>query len=338
MDLTVIREASSWEALSGEWNALLERSIHNVPFLRFEFLRSWWETLGGGEWPDGELWVIVARSGGELRAAAPLFRTQASPSALRLIGTAEIADFLDVLAEPDDLDAFAASLLANLSDEPAPGTDSLDLWNLADDSPSPAAFERAAERAGWRAERQRLKPSPRVSLEGGWEAYLSRLDKKQRHELRRKMRRAESTVEGIALTRAGRDLDLGPAVDAFLDLMEHDAEKARFLTEPMRRTFHALARVAAAEGWLRLEFLEVGGQVAAGIFAFDYDGKLWLYNSGLNPRHQALSPGWVLLGRMIRSAAGEGKRGFDFLRGGEDYKYRLGGVARHIERLTLRRS
>jgi CelD/BcsL family acetyltransferase involved in cellulose biosynthesis len=335
MELSILREVAAWEAVSEEWDALLARSIQDVPFLRFAFLRSWWETLGGGEWPEGDLSVVVARrSGGDLVAAAPLFRTPGAPETARLIGTSEIADFLDVLCEPPALDEFSGALLETLSGERVA---SIDLWNLLEDSPSQAALARAAQRGGWRPARQRLKPCPRVSLEGGWEDYLARLDKKQRHELRRKMRRAEAAPGGIAFPRAGRDRELDPAVDSFLDLMRHDPAKAGFLSEPMRRTFQALARSAAEEGWLRLEFLEVGGEVAAGVFAFDYDGQLWLYNSGLNPAHQELSPGWVLLGHMIRSAAAEGRRAFDFLRGGEDYKFRLGGVARNIERLTLRR-
>jgi CelD/BcsL family acetyltransferase involved in cellulose biosynthesis len=44
-----------------------------------------------------------------------------------------------------------------------------------------------------------------------------------------------------------------------------------------------------------------------------------------------------LLGHLIQTAAEEGKVAVDFMRGDEDYKFRLGGQARYIERLTLRR-
>ncbi len=337
MELSVVRDAESWEQLAPAWNALLERSFQRVPFLRYEFLRAWWETLGGGEWPDGALEIVIARSAdGGLSAAAPLFRTSAETTTLRLVGTTEIADYLDVLAEPGDLDRFARALLAWIARE-APAIEVVDLWNLADNSPSLAAFRGAADGAGWSADQAALKPSPRASLEGGWDGYLARLDKKQRHELRRKMRRAEAHPEGVRTVRAGAEIEIGPAVETLFGLMEHDPEKRSFLTPSMRRAFHAVAEAAAAGGWLRLEFLAVGGKLAAGVFAFDYDSWLWLYNSGLNPEYQALSAGWVLLGHMIREAAGTGRRGFDFLRGGEDYKYRLGGQERRIERLTLRR-
>lgn len=337
MELSAVRDAGSWSELAREWNALLERSFHRVPFLRYEFLRAWWETLGGGEWPDGALEIVIARrADGGLAAAAPLFSTSASPGMLRLIGTSEIADYLDFLAEPGEVDRFTQALLAWIA-RAMPAIEVVDLWNLAEDSPSLAAFLRAAEAAGWSSDRAALKPSPRASLDGGWDAYLSRLDKKQRHELRRKIRRAEAHPDGVRKLRAGVDLEVGAAVEALFALMEQDPDKQRFLTPKMRLAFHAVAEAAAAGGWLRLEFLAVGGEMAAGIFAFDYDSWLWLYNSGLNPDHQALSAGWVLLGLMIQEAAETGRRGFDFLRGGEDYKFRLGGQARMVERLTLRR-
>ncbi|HMK09719.1 MAG TPA: GNAT family N-acetyltransferase, partial [Anaerolineales bacterium] len=79
------------------------------------------------------------------------------------------------------------------------------------------------------------------------------------------------------------------------------------------------------------------GQPAAGAFCFDYGSRLLVYNSGMDPSFHALSPGWALLGGLIRSACQDGKLAIDLMRGDEDYKFRLGGQARYIERLTLTR-
>jgi len=336
--VAVLREEADWEAIAEEWNDLLRRSVSNVPFLRFDFLRAWWATLGGGEWPDGSLWIATGRGEqGELRGAAPLFRTSAHPESLLLLGTHEVADYLDVLAAPQDVGDFARVLLHTIEDLAPPEVRILDLWNVPEDSPSAAAFSRAAAEAGWTVSRRQLKPSPRVSLEGGWEGYLARLDKKQRHELRRKMRRAAEHPEGTTITQAWAGARLAESVEMFLTLMNLDGAKAGFLTPPMRRMFHLLTSAAAAGGWLRLEFLNVGEAPAAGAYCFDYADRLWLFNSGLDPGYRSLSPGWALIGHLIRSAAEEGKVEVDFLRGDEDYKYRLGGVARYVERITLTR-
>ncbi|MCU0476705.1 MAG: GNAT family N-acetyltransferase, partial [Anaerolineae bacterium] len=59
---------------------------------------------------------------------------------------------------------------------------------------------------------------------------------------------------------------------------------------------------------------------------FVYGGRVMVYNSGLNPAHAPLSPGIVLLCHLIRWAAENGMTAFDFLRGNEEYKYRMGGI------------
>ncbi len=86
-----------------------------------------------------------------------------------------------------------------------------------------------------------------------------------------------------------------------------------------------------------MAFLDVGHRPAAAYLNFDYAGRIWVYNSGLDPTYQALSPGWVLIGRLIEWAIRNGRKEFDFLRGDEDYKFRLGGTERSIYRLTVTR-
>lgn len=338
MEITFLQDPKTWAGMADEWNTLLARSALNLPFLRAEFLEAWWTTLGGGEWPDGELQVALGRSAdGRLQAAAPLFRTRSRPAVLQLVGTSEIADYLDVLCPEDDLDEFVSSLLEAIESGRPESVEMLDLWNLLEGSPALAAFEAHAKRRGWTAERQRVKPAPIVGLGDGWEGYLSRLDKKQRHELRRKMRRAAEHPDGSAFVRAPGGEELPRLVDEFLRLMSTDEAKARFLTEPMRKAFHALAAAASIHGWLRLEFLEIGGKPAAAYLCFEYDDRLWIYNSGLDPKYHGLSPGWALLGHLIREATERGLTAVDFMRGDEAYKIRLGGVIRHVERLTLSR-
>ncbi|MFN2275688.1 MAG: GNAT family N-acetyltransferase, partial [Anaerolineales bacterium] len=163
------------------------------------------------------------------------------------------------------------------------------------------------------------------------------LDSKQRRELKRKLRRADSYPVSVDWRLVDSGADLHDEIDAFLRLMAMDSQKENFLTESMRRHFHLLAEAAAAEGWLQLAVLDVAGEPAFGYFNFDFNGKLWIYNSGFNPNHASLSPGWVLMGHLIQWAIEQGRHEIDFLRGDEEYKYRLGGVDRFVTRLTVRR-
>jgi len=75
---------------------------------------------------------------------------------------------------------------------------------------------------------ERLQHCPYIPLPGDWEAYLAGIDKKQRHEIRRKMRRVESSDVPVHWRIVSNNDDLDAEIDAFLDLMGQDAEKRLF--------------------------------------------------------------------------------------------------------------
>jgi CelD/BcsL family acetyltransferase involved in cellulose biosynthesis len=327
--------------LAPEWNALLEQTATHVPFMRYEYLNLWWQTRGGGEWPDAELVLVVARQDGRLAAAAPLFFTpdwQGRP-ALLLVGSIEVSDYLDLLVRSEDLPAFLDALLPFLRDAGLPDWQALDLYNLLDDSPTIPALERAARSVGWRCTSEKLQHSPYIPLPGDWEAYLSTVDKKQRHEIRRKLRRAENSLVPVDwyIVRNGDSLD-GHITD-FMDLMRMDPDKERFLTPAMEEHMRKTAHFAAKVDSLNLAFLDIDGVKAAGYMSFDFLNRLWVYNSGINWQdYSEYSPGWVLLGHLLRWANQEGREAFDFMRGDEDYKYRFGAVDRFVMRVIVERA
>ncbi|MDZ4670634.1 MAG: GNAT family N-acetyltransferase, partial [Phototrophicales bacterium] len=103
--------------------------------------------------------------------------------------------------------------------------------------------------------------------------------------------------------------------------------KAEFLQNPQHKAFfEALIPRMLPTGWLQLAFLRVDEEVAASYFNFDYDQKIWVYNSGLTYKYESLSVGIVLLVHLIDDSIQRGYTIFDFLRGNENYKYRMGGV------------
>jgi len=339
MEIRFVRDEATFESRSAIWNQLLAKSISDVPFLRHEFLRAWWSTMGGGEWSSGELWIGEGRdSQNELVGIAPMFfATVEGRRTLMFIGSHEIADYLDFITPVESCSTFLEALLDALVNRGPDGWEILDLYNIPEESPSLKALENIALKRNWRLRQEILNPCPRVALEGDWEDYLSRLDKKQRHELRRKMRRAEQHIPGITWEVVKSGDDIGGAIDKFLTLMAQDPQKAEFLTAEMRTQFHQLAHSAQIAGWLHLSFLKVGDQFAAGYLNFDYANRIWIYNSGMDLTFRNASPGWVLIGQIIRWAAENQRDAVDFLRGDEDYKYRLGGEDRSIVRLTIER-
>ncbi len=340
MELQILQTIEAMNACAGEWNALAEKSASHVPFLRHEYLSTWFQTLGGGEWAQGQLYVITARgAGGELKGIAPLFLTQnlAGEVALMFLGSIEISDYLDFIARPADLSSFLEALLGHLTGSQAPAWQVLDFYNLPDNSPSLEALRVAADHWGLRYTQTPLQPAPHILLPDDWETYLASLEKKQRHEIRRKIRRAESAEEGMRWYFVEDEAELDDGVDAFLQLMVFDPGKQKFLTEAMRTQMRASVHAAFRAGWLQLAFLEIGGVKTASYLNFDYANQIWVYNSGLNFDYGYYSPGWVLLAYLLQWAIEHGRTAFDFMRGDEDYKYRFGGQNRFVQRVELRR-
>jgi len=64
---------------------------------------------------------------------------------------------------------------------------------------------------------------------------------------------------------------------------------------------------------------------AAMTMGFDYDGSHYLYNSAYDPQFSYLSVGLLCKILCLKESIEKGRRKWNFLKGGEPYKYRLGG-------------
>jgi CelD/BcsL family acetyltransferase involved in cellulose biosynthesis len=318
------------------WNALAHSSISDTPFARHEYLRQWWRTLGGGEWDKAELILVSASEAGRLVGIAPLFKADhEGRAALMLVGSIEISDYLDLIVGKEDLTAFASGLLDLLQQAAGLPSVPMDWYNVPDWSPTLRVLEAEAQRRGWDHAQEIYRAAPSIALGGDFEAFLGRLDKKQRHEIRRKLRRAAEGPTPASFHLVEDSVELEPAMDAFFELMAHDADKAEFLKPQMREHMRRVIRDAFANGYLWLAFLDMNGAKAAAALNFDYGNKLWGYNSGVSRDFADLSPGWVLLAHEIQWAVQHGRYEFDFMRGDEDYKYRFGASNRYVLRLKV---
>jgi CelD/BcsL family acetyltransferase involved in cellulose biosynthesis len=314
------------------WNALAAESIIDTPFSRHEYLSEWWKTLGGGEWNSAELVLVSATENDQLIGIAPLFIADYDGQrALMLVGSIEISDYLDLIVRLDDHARFLSGLLDFLTSS-ADDWSALDWYNLPDSSPTLAALKAESEKRGWNHHEEIYRPTPRITLNGSFEEYLSRLEKKQRHEIRRKMRRAAESEKNVRFHVIDSTSDIESEMNAFFDLMVQDPNKEEFLHPEMREQMSVTIRNAFERGYLWLAFLEVNGDKAAASLNFDYKNKLWGYNSGVGREHMELSPGWVLLAHVIQWCYENGRSEFDFMRGDEEYKYRFGGINKFVMR------
>ena len=294
--------------------------------------------------------------------AFPLTSVPAAACAV-YFGASYHADYATVLAHPADMPRAAAALATALAtdavtpappaadpDHPEPWT-AVDLRRIRQADPAAdalaTAFGGLEMAAGWtlNVEREDVCPVIRLPEGADFDAFLATLGKKERHEIRRKVRRAEAAgaVELIDSPDPLADLD------SFIDL--HQARWGeRGLFPPtlggdqsrhfIRRLFELFGEAAAtnpAHPTIHLGFLMVGGRRIGAEIHFETAGSLMYYNAGIDPVARELSPGVVLLERLVRRAIERGKCRIDLLRGDEPYKYEWGAIDEPIQRILVRR-
>ncbi len=331
MEIECYNDPAVFEKLESEWNKLLSRSLTNTPFQRAEFQRVWWKHLG-----HGELCVLTMRDESKkLIAIAPLFVDEGK--VLRWVGGEEIADYLDVIAPAEQMDAAIRAMWSFLKSAASPQWSQAILSNIPEWTPTPNTLKSLAIESGMKAEVTQIDVCPVVNLPESFEAYLAQIDKKQRHEINRKLRRAEGGEDKVTWYIVDSSRDIGSETESFMTLMASAAEdKANFLTPKMRDTFKDLFSTMQYLGLLQLAFLEINGKKASAYAQFDYANRIWVYNSGFDvDSASTLSPGWVLLAKLIDHAIQNNRAVYDFMQGSEIYKYRFGGKDTAVWRIVI---
>ena len=309
---------------------IIEDSLDNLDSYRTDFqqtlnwssvfvlpawMQVWWRIFGAG----AEMYIRTVRGGDKVVGIAPLMVKDGTAC---LIGGIDVCDYLDFVVVPGTEQEFFNALLDDLKKY---GIKHLDLKHVRPDSTVlknlvPLARSRHNEVVSTKED-----VSLEIDLPSAWEGYLDALSTKQRHEVRRKLRRLseEGKIEY-------RFVDSGSAVPAAMNtffkmFVESRQDKASFMTEKMKSFFNLLADTMAERGLLRLGILELDGQPVAAIMCFEYNNCIYLYNSGYDPRYTSLSAGLLSKLLAIKDSIERGIKRFDFLKGAETYKYHLGG-------------
>ncbi len=330
------QESTIFQELASEWDELLHRSVDDTIFLTIEWQSVWWKSYNAGE-----LLIFTCRDAEDrLVGIAPWFiHDIEGERVVRTIGCVDVTDYVDVIVDKAFLQPVLACFASVLNDNSGK-FDRINLCNIPEASPTLAIFPDLLRSCGFDVELVLQEVCPVISLPTSWEGYLESLDKKQRHEIRRKLRRAESETE--LTIEALTDADSASAmIDTFLYLMSSSQPaKAEFLQDASNvRFFRAIIQTVAERGWLRMTFLKVSGEPVAAYCDFVYRGKVLVYNSGLVlDKYAHLSTGIVLLAHNIRWAIESGYHLFDFLRGNEAYKYRMGGQDTRVFKLMAQKS
>ncbi len=323
--------SSSIEELQAPWLQLWSQASNPWVFLHPLWALSWWSHYGQAREP---YLIVVWDETGALAGLAPLCRSHRTPEMVEWIGNTELSDTMDFLIRSGMEVQVMAALERGLRKLLPPGLQ-LDLHCVPDGSSTLEELNEMLHH-GWDVRIDLEEFSPRVQLPGSWEEFLQQLTSHHRHEIRRKMRKAEKDLEAKLVV-------VDPA-DGWETALEHffrlhrlsQPQKAAFM-DPQRESFFChVAKIFAREGMTRLaELRSTEGPIASSISFVQ--GCTWaLYNSGFDPRYRQYSPGIVLVANTIRQAISERLKVYDFLRGRELYKYDFGASDLLLFRLRLK--
>ncbi len=322
---TAATPLNSFHEIRSEWLDLLDKCPVNTFFLMPQWQEIWWEAfrerreLAGFylQGPDGVTAIAsLARQGDDLS----------------FVGNTETFDYNDFMVRSGSEGDFFAALIAWMDQK---DFKALELPSLIETSPTLEYLPDLARQRGYSVDISEEDVTPGLELPDSWDSYLAGLSKKNRHELRRKLRRLEST-EGWRWYCVQGAEEVSARLEDFMSLMRQSApDKAAYMTGEREAFFRRITQRTAELDLLRLYFLEMDGQDVASSLCFDYNGARYLYNSGYNPDYAYYSVGLLLNALCLREAIEQGKTYFDFLRGPEPYKYHLGGLDRTIYHMVV---
>lgn len=285
------------------------------PFVLPAWLQVWWQVFGG----DNEPFIRVVKDGGDVLGIAPLM---VKDGTARFIGDTDVCDFQDFIVKPGRREDFLNTLLDDVTSS---GVSTLELAHVRPDSIVLTELAGLARRRGHAVETVPEDVSFEMTLPGDFDEYLSTLNRKQRHEIRRKLRRLGEAGEAGYRLVTGREA-VPAEMDGFFRMFtESRHDKADFLTAQMETFFRLLTSALAETGILSIGVLELDARPIASVICFDYDNCRYLYNCGYEPEYTGVSAGLMNKIYTIKNCIENGITRFDFLKGEEAYKHHLGG-------------
>jgi CelD/BcsL family acetyltransferase involved in cellulose biosynthesis/glycosyltransferase involved in cell wall biosynthesis len=321
------RSTADLEAVREEWAALWRRSRAPSVFQHPDWLIPWCRPFD-----VNEPWLLLARLGRRLVGVAPfLVYERVGQRVLTLMG-AGVSDDQGIVAEAGEEDAVLQAVWAHLARH-RQRFDVCELENLRGDArllrPPPAP---------WRAGAPRTHDvRPVLRLPDGVSRLEQVVPPSMLKQVRYRQQRAARDGLRVSVEHA-TPATFGRLFDGLVRL--HRARwTARGVPGVLPPPLAAFHRQAAArlldQGLLRLHGLHLGDALAAVSYGYYAAGRTVYYLPGFDPGFDRYSPGNLLLAEAIEYAIEHDQAcAFDFLRGGEAYKYAWGATDEPLYAVT----
>ena len=338
MEIHIVTTATDFDALQQSWESLTDGNTRYGIFNSYMCNRLWW----AHHQHLGILSIVVASDNGQIVGIAPLYRLQTHR--LRKLqletlsflgrGASTTPDDLDLIVADNNREAITRELLQHIL--ASDSVQRLHLRDLPTDSYTKTALqqmltgESGTNKAPFRT-MQMGDPVARASqtLPDSWQDYLSAQSRNFRKQVKRRNNRLQRSGDArFRLCRESHDID--KAAQALIKLhharwenkvVEHDESGSESFKEPSYLAFHNdLMQALAAKDQLWLMTFELNDEVVGVEYAFEYNKRLSLFQTGFDPEQSQLAPGHLMMARLIEMAIDAGVQELDLLKGDYEYK------------------
>lgn len=307
------------------WNHLLNKSVSESFFLKWEWVYTFWKTI---DRQDAAPLVCFVYDGAEIVGIAPLYSYSCKlmyfpVRKIAFLGDRVASDYLDIFTLPDYEDRCCRAVVRQFQSESIEKFTLLEFDGVCTDS----NIYRYMVSADAGADDALVLPRfdcPRTVLPTNFDTYVKSLGASARYYLGRKQRKLEKTFANMEVRHV--DLHESPdLLDVLFDL--HDrrwrtlAGRSSTFYSDFRKRFNSelLKRLENGDGFFSCVLVD--SQPVSIMYTFLYKKNAYFYQNGWDPEYAPYSIGIYNIQEAMRFAIGRGCKTFDFLRGPERYKY-----------------
>jgi hypothetical protein len=322
-----INKSDQFFGLRHRWNKVLERSRDKNVFLTWEYLSTYWKHFG----KDKKLRILCAEDKDEVIAIAPLrqsyygFMYPLGYNVVEPLGYrglmpegADYTGFILVEKEAECLKLFLNYLIEHND------WDFIYLFDVPGTSVIPDLLQKVSTVIP-KFEFNEGAICPYIPIPSSMDIFMSGLSRNFRKNLRKRMMKLKNDYKKVELKRYDEFGSVEKAMKMFFELHQKRWKSKHvpgvFNTQEVRNFYIDVAKLFAENGWLALYFLTANDEPIAAQYAFEYDQKMYSCLPAFNPDYHEYSIGNLLRAKIIEKCIERKIKEYDFLKGGELYKF-----------------
>ena len=270
MKVEMITGQKDFKRLRPVWNRLVDESETPSVFLTHEWYSAWWANLSAGR----QLYIILIKEeNGTLTGIAPCCRAEGR---LQFMADKDVTDYCDIIVKKGHSAACLDALFSCFRQEIVQDMEVF-FVNIPDSSPTVSFLPGAAAQNGFIYRKSQIESAPWLYLPDSVSDYLQSLDRKARHEVKRKTRRIEkeSSLRLEYITEPGRIEQVMPD---FIRLHENcGADKRSFwMKTGMKAFFRTMAFGLSSRNMAEMNLLYLNDTLIGALFNFIYAEKKYI--------------------------------------------------------------